>query len=87
MNFLLEKVSNKSKYIAFLEGDDMFTLDNLEEKIKVFEKYKDIKLVYSDLSFINAKNEIILESFFKQRNIKFYQNEIIPKDEFILAPA
>ncbi len=87
MNFLLEKVSSESKYIAFLEWDDMFTPDNLEEKVEIFNKYPDIKLIYSDLSFINAKNEIILESFFKQRNIKNYQNKIIDKNSFILSPA
>jgi len=42
MNFLIEKVSNKSEYIAFLEWDDMFTPYNLEKKIKVFEEYEEV---------------------------------------------
>jgi hypothetical protein len=42
MNFLLEKVSDESEYIAFLEGDDMFTSDNLDKKLNIFEKNKDI---------------------------------------------
>jgi hypothetical protein len=59
MNFLLEKVSNESEYIAFLEGDDMFTLNNLEEKIKIFEKNKDVKLIYNNFDYIDKNNSII----------------------------
>gem|GEM_PF-7069693 len=33
----------------------MFTPDNLEEKIKVFEEYEEVKLVYNNLDFINEK--------------------------------
>jgi hypothetical protein len=65
----------------------MYTQDNLEEKIKVFEKYPEVELVYSDLSFINKDGNIILESFFAQRNIAFYRNQIIPIHKYILAPA
>ncbi|MEI8253582.1 MAG: hypothetical protein WCG25_07765 [bacterium] len=42
MNFLISLASNESKYIAFLEGDDLYTPDNLEEKLKIFEKYIDV---------------------------------------------
>jgi len=56
MNFLLEKVSEDSKYITFLEGDDMFTPNNLEEKNKNFGKYenKDICAIISNHSEINS---------------------------------
>lgn len=53
VNFLLEKVSIESEYIAFLEGDDMFTNDNLSEKIEIFNKYWEVWVVTSWVSFIN----------------------------------
>lgn len=87
MNFLLDKVCKDSEYITFLEGDDMFTSDNLKKKVNIFRSYRNISIVYSDLSFIDKNNNIILESFFTHRNIKYYQNEIIPKDSFILSEA
>ena len=59
MNFLLSKVSKDSEYIAFLEGDDMFTSDNLEKRIEVFENNLDIWFVYSDYKNIDEKSNII----------------------------
>jgi hypothetical protein len=31
----------------------MFTIDNLEEKMKVFERYSEVAMVYNNLDFIN----------------------------------
>jgi hypothetical protein len=42
----------------------MYTPENLSKKIAVFEQYPDVQLVYSDLSFIDSKDAIILPSFF-----------------------
>jgi glycosyltransferase involved in cell wall biosynthesis len=53
MNFLIDQADSQSEYISFLEWDDMYTPDNLQEKMKVFEQYPDVSLVYSDLSFID----------------------------------
>jgi len=33
----------------------MYTPDNLEEKMKVFEEYPEVKLVYSDFMVIDDK--------------------------------
>jgi glycosyltransferase involved in cell wall biosynthesis len=87
MNFLLERVSAEIEYIAFLEGDDMYTADNLEKKLEVFTTYPEIQLVYNDLSFINSASKIFIKSFFNFRNIPFYQNALIPVSEFFLLPA
>ena len=65
----------------------MYTPDNLQQKIHIFERYPEVKLVYSDLSFIDKNNDIILRSFFDYRNIRFYQNEIIRIDDFVRAKA
>ena len=59
MNFLLSKISNDSKYIAFLEGDDMYTPDNLEEKIKIFKEYPEVKMVYNNFDYIGKDNQFI----------------------------
>jgi glycosyltransferase involved in cell wall biosynthesis len=42
MNFLIEKISTNSQYVAFLEGDDMYTPDNLEKKLQIFTQYPDM---------------------------------------------
>ena len=87
MNFLISHICVQSEYISFLEWDDIYTVDNLQQKIHIFEQYPEVKLVYSDLSFIDKNNDIILKSFFDYRNIKLYQNQPIPVGAFILAGA
>lgn len=42
MKFLLKQVNPESEYISFLEGDDMYAPDNLEEKMKIFERNKKV---------------------------------------------
>lgn len=86
-NFLLSQINSQSEYVAFLEWDDLYTPDNLLEKIKIFDKYDDIAIVYNDISFINKDNEIILQSLFSQRNIQYYKNEIIPIEKYVLSKA
>ncbi len=86
-NFLLEHISKDSEFVAFLEWDDVYTPDNLEKKLDIFQKYREVQLVYSDLSFINSQNTVILESFFHYRGVPFFQNETIPVNDFILLPA
>jgi len=82
MNFLLEKVNPDSEYIAFLEGDDMFTPDNLEEKLKIFEKYEEVWMIYNNLDFINEKWEVFYKNFLKK--VPFYlKNKKLSKENFI----
>lgn len=59
MNFLLSQVDNTSEYIAFLEWDDKFVLNNLEERLKIFSAHNDVILVDSNTSKID-KNSIII---------------------------
>lgn len=87
MNFLLEHISPKTQYIAFLEGDDMYAPTNLEKKMEVFMKYPEVMLVYNDLSFIDSDNITILNSFFHYRGIPFFQGTTVPKNDFLLFPA
>ncbi|MDD5770331.1 MAG: glycosyltransferase [Candidatus Gracilibacteria bacterium] len=82
MNFLIERVSLESKYIAFLEGDDLFIAENLEKKIDIFNKYSDVKLVYNNLDFINKDGKIILKNFLKKSPF-YLKNKKLSKKDFI----
>lgn len=53
MNFLLSQVSENSKYIAFLEGDDIYAPDNLAKKLQLWDIYPSLGLVYNELSTID----------------------------------
>ena len=67
MNFLIQQCDSQSDFISFLEGDDMYTADNLMEKIKIFEKYPEVQLVYSDFQVIDTQS---VEQ--RSRQIKFF---------------
>lgn len=38
----MDKANKNSKYIAFLEGDDIYMPHNLSTKLDVFNKYPEI---------------------------------------------
>jgi hypothetical protein len=80
-------VTKKSKYVAFLEGDDMRDKKYLEKKLAIFKKHPEIKIVYNNLNFIDKNNQTIQKDIFKFRKIKTYQNEKIHPDEYISANA
>lgn len=42
MNFLLSQISKDSEYVAFLEGDDIYTPDHLEKKLKLWREYPNL---------------------------------------------
>lgn len=75
INFLLSQADPNSKYIAFLEWDDIWHKEYLSEKITIFKKYPNVWLVYNDLSLINEKWVIIEKSRINSRTRKRYQNE------------
>lgn len=69
MDFLIWKISDKSEYIAVLEGDDVFREDYLEYKIKTFKEHN-VDIIYNDISIINENSNIIKESYLKNKWIK-----------------
>lgn len=85
MNFLINKISPESEYVAFLEGDDLRDKKYLEKKLAIFTKYQQIKIVYNNLDFIDRNNQTIQKNIFKFRKIKTYHNEKISPNEFISA--
>ena len=82
MNFLLENVSVDSEYVAFLEWDDLYAKDNLEEKLKIFEKHTEVWMVYNNLDFIDEKWSILEKNYFKCVK-KVIKNERLDLDEFL----
>lgn len=84
--FLLKKSSQKSKYIAFLEGDDIYTSECLAKKLSVFEKFPNVQLVYSDIDFIDEKWSVFQKKILWSQGIKFYENEIPSIQKYILSP-
>ena len=82
LNFLIDKVSKDSEYIAFLEWDDLFTSDNLERKLKIFNKYHEVVMIYNNLDFIDWNSEIFYKDFL--RKAPFYlKNKKLKKEQFI----
>ncbi len=84
-NFLLSQISESSEYIAFLEWDDVYVSDCLQKKYEIFERYQNVWLIYSDMDFINWESQITLGGLLKSKNIKFFQNELIPSEEYIAS--
>jgi glycosyltransferase involved in cell wall biosynthesis len=59
MNQLIGHISPWVDYITFLEWDDMYTIDNLLLKFRVFEEYPDVEFVYSHFSMIDTHSDDI----------------------------
>jgi hypothetical protein len=42
MNFLFDKMSEDSEYVAFLEGDDMWIPQYLQKKLNIWGQYPEL---------------------------------------------
>ncbi len=70
----------KGKYIAFLECDDFWEKDYLLKKVKIFEKYPDIGIIFNDVQEFGDKNRInLLKAYFEECRIKC-KSKIYPAD-------
>ena len=85
MNFLIDKISKDSDFVIFLEWDDVLKLNYIDEKLRIFEKYPEINLVYNNIDFINTDWKIIQKDIFWFRRVKTYKNQEINPDEFVSA--
>ena len=47
-----------SKWLAFLESDDLWCENYLEEKVKLIEKYPNIKFIFNDVEMFGDKERI-----------------------------
>ena len=73
--FLFSQTSADSQYLAFLEWDDMWTPEYLSTKLKIFEQYPKVWLVYNELSIIDDKWVITEDKWIAPRTRKWYKNE------------
>lgn len=83
INFLISCVASDSKYIAFLEWDDLYDVNNLSDKLAIFQEYPKVRIVYSDMDFIDDKWKTIISNYLKYRRIQFYKDEQINANIFI----
>lgn len=61
-------------WIAFLESDDTFEIDNLLKKAEIVENFPDIKLVFNKVKFIQeGKGKRLQQKIFKQNQKKLAQ--------------
>jgi glycosyltransferase involved in cell wall biosynthesis len=63
---------SKSDLIAFLDSDDMWYPNKIEEQVKIFEKYSDVGLVYTNGYVVDESDNILYELFphgFQEGNI------------------
>ena len=86
MLFLIDQISEYTTHVAFLEWDDMITSDNLVKKMKIFEQNPHIGMAYSDISFINADDKVILPSLHTFRRVPSFKNQILTMDKIIRLP-
>lgn len=52
-NFLISQVSTDSRYITWLDTDDVYRDNNLSVRLSLFEKYPDVKMIYNNLDYMN----------------------------------
>ena len=82
MIFLISNISDDSKFIVFLEWDDMIIPTYLQKKTTIFNKYPDVALVYNNLDFIDDGWNIYDKNYLK--NTPFYlKNQKLYKKDFI----
>lgn len=60
----LESVAENAAYIAFLDSDDEWTEDYLENALQTFKRNPHLGLVVSDLSRINEQKTVLIRSKF-----------------------
>lgn len=81
--FLIDNA--QGEYIAFLEGDDVFKPDNLEQKINIFDRYRDVAMVYSNFSVINSRGAVLTADIYNKYRIKTYKNSCIRATDYLYA--
>lgn len=46
------------EWIVFLESDDILKPDNIEKKVRIAQKYKDINLIFNDCEFFGDEEKV-----------------------------
>lgn len=73
---------SQGDYIAFLESDDIWEKNNLEEKIKIIEKFPEAKIIFNDVELFGDEEVISdYDKYFKM-NRKILSNKNFPTNLF-----
>lgn len=81
--FLLSQISPDIEYVAFLESDDIWRADMLEQKIQIFKKYPRVALVYNECDTIYEDDTLIQEKALQKLGWKYIQNTTIDASHFL----
>ena len=46
------------EWIVFLESDDILKPDNIEKKVRIAQKYKDVNLIFNDCEFFGDEEKV-----------------------------
>jgi glycosyltransferase involved in cell wall biosynthesis len=79
--------AGSSELIAFLDADDVWTKDKLEKQLKIFQKYPQTGLCYTDLSDCDIELQPIKSCrSFRNRNAEYVFEELF-MDAFPMPPS
>lgn len=72
----------KGEFIAFLDADDVFYANKLNEQLKIFSKYKDVILVHSKVEILNNSElkfnyEFVFDNKDKEYKLEEQENWLI----------
>jgi len=79
----------RGKYIAFLDGDDIYLPEKTEKQVKFLEKHRDVDIVYGDMKVLNidGKERIVRSIEFKENPKKILLESRKRKDLKEIKPS
>ena len=81
-NLAIEKA--RGEYVAFLDCDDIWLPQKLDEQARLFETQQDVMLVYSDSYLIDSEGNTIRTAFETEQPLKGHVfNELLCRYNFI----
>jgi glycosyltransferase involved in cell wall biosynthesis len=89
---LIRRVIDRTtgEYVAFIGGDDIFVPDKLKKQLAVFEDDPALDVVFSNLSFIDAKGNLMEGDFSCEESLTFTRQNLLRtlfRKNFIAHPA
>jgi glycosyltransferase involved in cell wall biosynthesis len=78
-NFIELISTPKSKYIAYLEGDDYWTDPlKLQKQVDFLESNTDYEVCFTNINIINAEGKIVKDQFIPSKRRKSYEHKHLP---------
>ena len=79
--FLIDE--SKGEYLAFLEGDDVFCKENIAKKIKKFEQFPGLGMVYCNFNVVDGEGNVLINDYRSFQKVRVYKNESISPEEYL----